>query len=123
MRTLMIFAALAAAFLSGCTNSQTMAEGPPLDTEKVGQTEQPPLAEKIGLNCTVRFRRGEINISGQLRKVSRGWLVVERGLTDYWIPRESIRFIQIDKQIARRSDPGKGETTADPATTAASEGK
>ena len=104
MRTTLTLAALWAALLGGCNSSAV--EKPPL------------LVEKIGQNCTVQFRRGdvlgaggglpvppttgaingaEVSVSGKLRSVSGNWIAVESGGTEYCIPHEAILLVQFHK--------------------------
>lgn len=96
---------LVAFLLSGCSNP------PPVP-------EKPPLADKVGQNCIVQFKRGdglgaggnlpvspttgtingaEVSVSGKLRAVSGGWIAVESDNREYCIPRESILLVQFSK--------------------------
>ena len=91
--------------LCGCSNSEPAVE-------------KSPLAEKIGQNCTVQFRRGdglgagssapvppttnamngaEVSLSGKLQAVTGGWIVVGTDNFEYCIPRESILLVQFNK--------------------------
>jgi hypothetical protein len=105
MRTTLTLAALGAVLLlAGCGSSPV--EKPPL------------LAEKIGQNCTVQFRRGdglgaggnipvppttgaingaEVSVSGKLRSASASWITVESGNTEYYIPNDAILLVQFNK--------------------------
>jgi len=81
MRAVLNFADLSVSLPSGCSNPQ-------------------PLAEKVGQNCTVQFRRGDalgaggdltvspttnginvatVSVSGRLRAASVDWIAVESG--------------------------------------------
>jgi hypothetical protein len=111
MRAVAIFAVLVAVLLGGCNNAPPLSPSPPAPKQSV-------LAERVGENCTVQFRRGdglgaggdspvspntgsingtEVSVSGQLRAVSAGWIAVESGNTEYCIPRESILLVQFNK--------------------------
>jgi hypothetical protein len=98
-------AALLAVLVVGCDSAQPVSD-------------KPLLAEKVGQNCIVQFRRGdglgaagslpvsattgsingaEVSVSGKLRAVSGGWIAVESGSTEYDIPRESILLVQFGR--------------------------
>ena len=83
-----------------------------------GPADRSPLADRVGQNCTVQFRRGdglgaggglpvppttggingaEVSVGGKLRAVSGGWIVVESATAEYCIPRESILLVQFSK--------------------------
>ena len=100
MRATTVFLAVAAFGMCGCGG------------------EQNPMAEKIGQNCTVQFRRGdalgaggslpvppntnamngaEVCVSGKLQSIAPAWVVVAQERREYYIPRESILLIQFDK--------------------------
>jgi hypothetical protein len=105
MRVITALAAIVGALVCGCDNSQPVVE-------------KPLLAEKVGQDCIVQFRRGDglgagggnpipptttnyngadIGVRGKLRAVSGGWIAVESAGTEYCIPRESILMIQFSK--------------------------
>jgi predicted small lipoprotein YifL len=102
MRSVAVFLALLVGSLAGCGNSTPIAE-------KV------PLADKVGQDCTVQFRRGdglgaagdlpvtlttdsingaEVSVSGKLLTVSAGWIVVQSAIGEHHIPHESILLVR-----------------------------
>ncbi len=105
MRAVPVLLVGAVLALCGCSNSQTAVE-------------KSPLAEKIGQNCTVQFRRGdglgagggtpvppttnafngaEVCVSGRLQAVAGSWIIVGTENSEYYIPRESILLVQFNK--------------------------
>lgn len=88
-----------------------------------GCGSSPPTADKIltaqvGKLCAVQFRRGDalgsgadlpvspttgeingaaVSTHGVLRKVTSGWIVLESGAKDYFIPRESVLLIEFTR--------------------------
>ena len=95
----------AALALPGCGATQPAAESS-------------PLSAKIGSQCTVQFRRGDVlgaggglpvppttgaingadvAVAGKLLSVGGSWVVVGSDRTEYVIPREAILMIQFQK--------------------------
>ena len=105
MRSATIFVPLMAVLLSACSN-------PPQAPKKT------PLANKVGQNCTVQFKRGDglgaggdspvapeigsingskVYVSGKLHAVSADWIAVESADREYFIPLGAILLVQFDK--------------------------
>ncbi len=105
MRVVAIIFTLLLLFSVGCNSAQPAIE-------------KSLLADKVGQNCTVQFRRGDglgaggglpvspttgsingaqVNLSGKLKAVSGGWIELENGSVEYCIPRESILLVEFSK--------------------------